>query len=136
MKTLSSLIIVIAFLLSCNSKEPETIKDTKISLHSDTINVVKLTDTLVIYESTCRGCAYENSTAFEVKDSLNIVKLLSIVTTDNNSSNMNGGSISKDLVLVPLKTGTTTIKLFKFYGQKATAQDSTKFTPYTIQVQN
>ena len=136
MKKLFSFTAIITVLLSCNSKEPEAIKDTKISLHSDTINVVKLTDTLVIYESTCRGCAYENSTAFEVKDSLNIVKLLSIVTTDNNSSNMNGGSISKDLVLVPLKTGTTTIKLFKFYGQKATAQDSTKFTPYTIQVQN
>lgn len=121
-------------LFSCNSKEPEAIKDTKISLRSDTINVVKPSDTLVIYEGTCRGCAYENSTMFEIEDSLNIIKLSKIVTTDNNSSEMNGGNIGKQLILVPQKTGTTTIKLFKYY--KPEEKDSTHFRTYTIQVQN
>jgi hypothetical protein len=138
MKKLFPIIAVVIFLFSCsnNNKEKVAVKDNKVSLHTDTVNTVKLSDTLVIYESTCRGCAYENSTDFEIKDSLGIVKLLSIVTTDNNTPDMNGGSISKTLVLVPVKTGTTTIKLFKYYGQKTTAADSARFTPYTIQVQN
>jgi hypothetical protein len=136
MKKVFPIIIVVILLFSCSNNNKETVTDNKVSLHTDTVNTVKLTDTLVIYESTCRGCAYENSTDFEIKDSLGIVKLLSIVTTDNNTPDMNGGSISKDLVLVPVKTGTTTIKLFKYYRQKTTAADSANFTPYTIQVQN
>ncbi|MBK8311990.1 MAG: hypothetical protein IPL04_14870 [Chitinophagaceae bacterium] len=56
-----------------------------------------MTDTLVIYESTCRGCAFEGSTNFEISDSLGIIKLYDIITEDNNPSDMDGGSISKTL---------------------------------------
>lgn len=122
-------------LFSCSNKEAE-VKDNKISLHSDTLNVVKLTDTLVIYESTCRGCAYETSTDFGISDSMDIIKLHDIITTDNNSSEMSGGSISKDLILVPLKTGVTKIKLYKFWTMDKTAKDSAAFTTYNIEVKN
>jgi hypothetical protein len=49
---------------------------------------------------------------------------------------MNGGSISKDLILVPLITGTTTFKLYKFWEQQHSAEDSSRFTTYTVQVKN
>ena len=49
---------------------------------------------------------------------------------------MAGGSISKDLILVPLKTGTTAFKLYKFWEQVATAKDSARFTTYTVEVKN
>ena len=110
------------------------IPDNRISLNTDTINVVKLTDTLVIYESACRGCAYETSTNFGISDSMNLVKLADILTTDNSPADMDGGSISKDLILVPQKIGTTIIKLYKFWTQEKTAKDSARFTSYKIEV--
>ena len=105
-------------------------------LLTDTLNVVKLSDTLVIYESTCRGCAYEGSTHFDISDSLGLVKLLNVVTIDNSSPDMAGGSISKDLILIPLKTGAATIKLYKFWEEQTTAKDSARFTSYKIEVRN
>ena len=130
-------IIFIAFVsvafLSCNNN-PKNIVDNKISLQPDTINTVKLTDTLVIYESTCRGCAYEESTYFGISDSMNIIKLANIISADNNPANMDGGSISKKLILIPEKTGTTIIKLYKFWGPAKTAEDSARFTSYKIEV--
>ena len=55
-------------------------------------------------------------------------------TTDNNPSGMDGGNISKDLILVPVKTGTTIFKLYKFWKQEKTAADSAGFTSYKIEV--
>lgn len=135
MKRIYLIVGLATALFSCSNKEAE-VKDNKIPLHSDTLNVVKLTDTLVIYESTCRGCAYESSTNFDISDSMNIIELARIVTTDNNSSDMSGGSISKDLILVPVKTGVTKIKLFKFWTMDKTAKDSATFTTYDIEVKN
>ena len=132
----------IAF-ISCNNSAKDVVEkgvvtndvvDNKISLRTDTINTIKLTDTLVIYESTCRGCAYEASTNFDISDSMEIIKLADIITTDNSSPDMAGGSISKDLILVPQKTGTTIIKLYKFWNQEKTAKDSANFTSYKIEV--
>ena len=139
MKKLFPLTVSIILFAACNSStavKTTDADDNKVTLHSDTMNVVKLTDTLVIYESTCRGCKYEGSTEFEVRDSLEIIKLLNVRTIDNNSPDMAGGSVSKHVILVPQKSGTTTIKLFKFYGEDTRAKDSLHFTPYTIQVQN
>ncbi len=119
---------------SCNNNAKDIIADNRIALRADTINIVKLTDTLVIYESTCRGCAYERSTNFSVEDSMNIIKLVDIITTDNSPADMDGGSISKDLILVPQKTGTTIIKLYKFWKLEKTAEDSARFTSYKIEV--
>ncbi len=135
---LTVLIGIITLFLSCNNndKNAALLKDTRISLRSDTVNVVRLTDTLVIYESTCRGCAYEGSTHFAVTDSMNIIQLDKVITTDNSSPDMAGGSISKDLVLVPVKTGTTTIRLYKFWSQQTSAKDSLNFKLYTIKVLN
>jgi len=102
----------------------------------DIINVVNLTDTLVIYESTCRGCQYEGSTRFEINDSLGLIKLQDVITTNNNSGDMAGGSIGKELLLVPLKTGTTRLKLYKFWSDKTAREDSAKFKLFTIEVRN
>ena len=138
MKNLILVIVSALFILSCtnNKKEKEIENDNRIALHTDTLNVVKLTDTLVIYESTCRGCAFEGSTNFEISDSLGIIKLYDIITEDNNPSDMDGGSISKTLVLVPTKIGTTTFKLYKFWKHERTAEDSARFSTYPIEVKN
>ena len=139
MKKVLALVVVVSFFFNCinkKNKEAEQ-KDTKVSLRSDTLNVVKLGDTLVIYESTCRGCAYESSTAFAIKDSFDIVKLLRVETTDNNSPDMAGGSVSKNLILVPAKSGMTTLKMYKFWkGVPSIMNDSLPFTPYQIEVRN
>jgi hypothetical protein len=118
---------------SCTNNTKEVI-DNKISLRTDTINVIKLTDTLVIYASTCRGCEYERSTNFAISDSMNIIKLTDVVTTDNSPADMDGGSISKDLILVPIKPGITTFKLYKFWTIEKTAKDSARFDSYKIEV--
>jgi hypothetical protein len=119
---------------SCNNSTKDIVADNRIALRTDTINTVKLTDTLIIFESTCRGCAYERSTDFSISDSMNIIKLADIITTDNSPADMDGGSISKDLILVPVKTGTTNLKLYKFWSQEKTAKDSANFTSYKIEV--
>ena len=122
--------------ISCNNNPKDVVDDNKISLKTDTVNIVKLTDTLIIYESTCRGCAYERSTNFAISDSMNIIKLEDVVTTDNSPADMDGGSISKDLILVPVKTGTTNIKVYKFWEQEKTAKDSARSVIYNIVVKN
>jgi hypothetical protein len=132
------LFYLVLFFLSCNNAEEKTdgIKDTKISLWPDSLNVVHLKDTLVIYESTCRGCAYESSTHFSVSDSMNIIKMEKVISIDNNSTDMAGGSTGKQIVLLPLKTGTTSFKLYKFWKEKPAPKDSLQFKLYTIEVQN
>jgi uncharacterized lipoprotein NlpE involved in copper resistance len=136
MKKLFTLIFITVAVLGCNNSadKPAKLADNRIVLRTDTINTVKLTDTMVIYQSTCRGCAYENSTSFAIEDSMNIIKLVDIVTTDNSPADMNGGSISKDLVLVPVKPGLTNIRLYKFWSEKRTAEDSARFDLYKIEV--
>ncbi len=139
MKKIYLLPFILFFLLSCTNAKKEIVesKETKVMLRADTINVVKLTDTLVIYESTCRGCAYESSTAFAVKDSLELVKLLTVETVDNSSPDMAGGSISKNLILVPVKAGSTIVKMYKFWkGVPSSINDSLPFTSYKIEIRN
>ena len=138
MKNIVLLLIASTFLYSCKDKEKKAAKkDNRIYLHSDTLNVVKLSDTLVIAESTCRGCAVEGSTAFAIKDSLQIVKLDGVETYDNNPEGMTGGNVSKLLVIVPVKTGITNIKMYKFWkGVPSQMNDSLPFTVYKIEVQN
>jgi hypothetical protein len=133
MKTFFFSALVSMAVISCTNNSKDIV-DKRISLRTDTINVVKLTDTLVIYQSTCRGCEFERSTNFAVSDSLNMIKLFDVITTDNNPDNMDGGNISKDLILVPVKAGITNMKLFKFWKHDRTAEDSAKFTLYKIEV--
>ncbi len=141
MKKTLIIIVAIGTLISCNNskkEKQETTKDKRIMLRTDTLNLVKMTDTMVIYESTCRGCAYESSTAFAIKDSADVVKLETIETADNNSEGMTGGNISKHLIIVPIKIGTTTMKMYKFWkGVPSTMSDSIAPTDtYKIEVQN
>ena len=130
------LLVVVVALISCNKKKQSASKDKKVVLYRDSTNVVKVSDTLVIGESTCRGCAYEESTHFGISDSMGIIKLENVLTRDNNSAQVEGGSVSKTLILVPQKTGKTIIKLYKFWDEGETAEDSLNFTQYTIDVQN
>lgn len=134
MKQLSIAVLGLV-IFSCNNKAIETGADKRILLIKDSINIVKLSDTLVIYESTCRGCAYEASTTFAVTDSMNIIKLTGVVTADNNSPDMAGGSVSKELLLVPLKKGSTVFKVYKFWSQQTKAKDSANFATYKIAIQ-
>ena len=137
MRKLFALLFITSLVFSCTNNTSDGTKeiaDNRIALRTDTINIVKLTDTLVIHEGTCRGCAYEASTNFAINDSMNIIKLADVVTTDNSPPDMDGGSISKDLILVPEKPGTTMIKLYKFWTMEKTAADSARFTSYKIEV--
>ena len=134
MNKLFFIVLVSTVVTSCNNSTKDVVADNRIALRTDTINTVKLTDTLVIFESTCRGCAYERSTNFAISDSMNIIKLADIVTTDNSPADMDGGSISKDLILVPVKPGITIFKLYKFWAQEKTAKDSAGFASYKIEV--
>ena len=136
MKTVFTLIVSFALIAGCNNDKKEIARDPKIMLRADTLNSIKLTDTLIIYEHVCRACAYEESTHFDIADTSGIIKLEKIVTTNNNPPDVDGGSISKDLILVPVKTGTTTIKVYKFIDEHPSAEDSAKFTPYNIEVHN
>ncbi len=139
-------LFVIAFTLfvfiACTNskKEKPAGKDKRIALRSDTINVVTMADTMIIYESTCRGCAYEQSTDFDVLDSLGIVELYKVITTDNNPGNVDGGSISKDLIIVPVKPGATTIKVIKTWSHDEDSTVNSSIPPgvnfYTIDVRN
>jgi len=128
------IMLVSIALVSCNNNSTKVVEDNRIALYTDTLNVVKLTDTLVIFQATCRGCEYERSTNFAISDSMNIVKLEDVITTDNSPDDMDGGSVSKDLILVPLKPGITIMKLYKFWTMEKTAKDSVRFTTYKIEV--
>lgn len=132
MKKIMLLCVISALLICCNSNPA----DKRIVLQSDTLNVVKLTDTLMILESTCRGCEYEESTNFGISDSMNIIQLQKVITKDKSPANMDGGSISKTLVLFSTKTGKTSFKLYKFWESQPTAKDSALFTRYNIEVTN
>jgi hypothetical protein len=126
--------IIIFTLFSC--KEKAVKKDTRFALRSDTLNTVKLSDTLVIFEGTCRGCEYENSTNFDIEDTTKNIQLLTIITIDNNPPDMAGGSVGKEIELVPTKTGKVNLKLYKFWTEEKTAEDSGKAITYQIEVIN
>jgi hypothetical protein len=128
-------VIIVILLYGCHPAAKETLaNDNRISLRTDTVNVAKITDTLVAYSSTCRGCAFEMSTRFSVEDSLGVVKLYDVITKDKNPAGMNGGNVDKEIVIVPLKTGMTTIRLFRFYKEPETAKDSADYSTYTIDI--
>lgn len=101
-------------------------------LRQDTVNVVKLSDTLIIFEGTCRGCQYEHD--FFIKDTADIISLVSIDTKDYNSPDVDGGSMDKNIILKPLKTGKTTFKLYKFFGPERSAEDSARAINYPVEV--
>jgi hypothetical protein len=133
MKKQFFLLFITSVIFSCTN-HPKEIADNRIVLKTDTINTVKLTDTMVIYQSICRGCEFEKSANFAISDSLNMLKLVDVITTDNNPAGMDGGNISKDLILVPVKAGVTSMKLYMFLTESRTAEDSTRFDIYKIEV--
>jgi hypothetical protein len=135
-------ILVPGLMMACQSgkkekalpEQPQPVY-TRVELRTDTLNLVKTTDTMVIYESVCRGCEYEHSASFSVVDSLGLVELYTIETADNNPPDVDGGSLQKYILLVPRKTGTTRLKLYSFLEQPPTAEDSSRFKEYMITVQ-
>lgn len=133
MKYLLLLVCSGMILMSCADKKEQP-ADNRITLMMDTINLLKLGDTAVIHESTCRGCEFEASTNFSIYDSVGIIKIVDVITTDNNPDNVEGGNIRKDIVLVPVKTGNTAIRLYKFWTEERTAKDSATFATYKIEI--
>lgn len=105
-------------------------------LRSDTMNLVTMADTMIIFEGACRGCEYEGTISFSVVDSMEIVELSRVETYDDNPSDMAGGSVNKNLILVPKKTGNTIIKVCKFLTQPISKEDSSDCTNYSIEVRN
>lgn len=134
MKFFLFILLVSASIGTCKPKDSRFEKryQNMKELLQDTVNVVKLSDSLIIFEGTCRGCRYEHD--FFIKDTAAIIDLVSIETRDYNPSDMDGGSMDKNIILKPLKTGKTTFKLYKFFGPERTAEDSTSATIYSVEV--
>jgi len=135
-KFLTILLVILA--IGCNNNKQETPakRSDLIIMTPQGMNQARMNDTLVIYEMVCRGCEYEESTHFEIKDSLNLVKIVKIETIDNNSPDMDGGSIDKHIFLAPVKPGETKLKLFKFNTETPSTEDSLVFTYYKIKIIN
>ena len=133
-----AILSVSIFLFGCEHLKKHLFgsSDNKITLKADSLNVVTMKNKMVIHEGVCRGCAYEQSTHFEIADTAGIVALDHVVTTDNNPKDMDGGNVSKDLVLVPKKTGTATIRMYKFSKEIPDAKDSLNFSDFKIEVKN
>ena len=134
----SSLIVITSCTNNSNNKGKNEKPDTRISLQADSIiNTVKLTDTLVIFDGTCRGCAVENSTNYTISDTGNIVKLATIKTIDNSPPDMDGGSVDKEIEIAPIKTGKTVMKFYKYYqGEDNTKNDTVFVRNYVIEITN
>ena len=126
----------VVLLIGCNNIEKKDVisKDNRIVLRTDSINIVQLSDTMVIYESICRGCEYEGSVRFEINDSLGVVSLLNVITVDENPDSMAGGNVGKELVLVPVKAGITNMRMYKLLSYKTAKEDSARVRTYTIEV--
>jgi hypothetical protein len=140
-KKLILLLFLSTLIVSCfnNSAKKATKTEAKIVyLKTDTVNVVKITDTLVIVENTCRACPFEQSTDFVIKDSLNIIKLINIKTIDNTPKDMAGGSLNNDLIMMPIDKGYTVLKMYKFLeGKPDTITQSLPYTNiYKIEIKN
>ena len=136
MKHFLSIPVLFISLSACthSDKKETKEKDNRITLRTDSINTVRLSDTMVIYESVCRGCAYEGSARFNISDSLGIVKLLDVITHDESSPDMQGGSVGKELELVALKPGVTSVRVYKLLSEQTAKEDSARFTIYAIEV--
>ncbi|HMU08683.1 MAG TPA: hypothetical protein PKC54_01645 [Ferruginibacter sp.] len=138
MKSLLGLFILLAGFTACNNnkEEPAKEKDNRIVLRTDSVNIITLSDTMLIYESICRSCKYEGSVRFEIADSAAVVKLHAVNTHDNNHRDVEGGNVGKELVLVPVKAGSTKMKLYKFLSPETAKEDSARSQTYTIEVKN
>ncbi len=138
MRSFWCMLVLLIAVYSCNDGRYGKTKgkDNRQVLHTDSINIVRLSDKLLIDESICRGCEYENSVRFSIRDSLEIVKLEKVITIDNSPPDMDGGYVSKEVMITPLNPGITTIRLYKILSSKTAKEDSARFKTYTIQVKN
>lgn len=138
MRSFWCMLVLLIAVYSCNDGRYSKTKgkDNPQVLHTDRINIVRLSDKLLIDESICRGCEYENSVRFSIRDSLEIVKLEEVITIDDSPPDMDGGYVSKEVMITPLKPGITTIRLYKILSSKTAKEDSARFKTYTIEVKN
>jgi hypothetical protein len=133
---MNKLILLCFVIVTVRCTNNAVINDNRIMLLADSVNSVTLKDTMVIYESVCRGCAFEQSTKFSIEDTAGVVEIAHIETHDNSSPDEDGGSIGKTIVIVPKKSGHTIFKMYKFWDEPITAKDSSNFTLYNIEVKN
>lgn len=126
----------ILLVAGCNTGKTKTpaLSSDLIIMSPLSVNTGGMDDTLVIYESVCRGCEYEESTQFVLADSMNLVRVVKTETQDHNDPDTDGGSIDKHIFLVPVKPGKTKLKLFKFNTDSRTADDSLAFTYYELEI--
>ncbi len=108
------LLFALLLLSACNFNSKKSTLDNYKFLNTDSVNYVQLKDTMILYQYVCRGCAYEQSTSFGIKDTAGIVQLISVSSGSNvGSSNEVGGSVGKELQLVAFKKGSTIVDLYK-----------------------
>ena len=105
--------VSIVMLFSCNQQLNKEIKKEYYTVNVDTLNTINIGDTFKINQFVCRACAYELSTKFGIKDTANLVQLISIDDSDHGDPNTDGGSMQRILILKAVKKGTTTFCVFK-----------------------
>lgn len=128
----------ILFFAGCYTKSPENEKQEKnsmLELIPGKLNEATMADTLFVSASSCRGCAPEYTPQYELTDSMSVVSLHSVEVVDNNPPDMDGGSLENRIVMLPLKTGSTIIKLYSFMTGDSARQDSSQYTAYQIRIQ-
>jgi hypothetical protein len=140
MRNYSLFIIIFACytLLSC--KNQETIKHDKvngITLQSDSLNIVKLTDSLVIYETLCGGCNDDTMRAsFDIQDSEGLLKAQEERTVSDRRPGKEDNPVLKTFILVPLNTGSTKLSVSKYWHQPGATEDSESHKEYLIEIRN
>src|SRR5574337_1182165 len=96
-KYLMTVLILMTFGCNNTSQKTTTKSSDLIIMSPQGKNLAQMNDSLVIYETVCRGCEYEKSTHFEISDSMNLVKIVKIETLDHNSPGTEGGFMDKHI---------------------------------------
>jgi hypothetical protein len=100
-------------LFSCKEQLKQTTPKGHYNIQVDSLTLVNIGDTFTINQFVCRACAFEQTTKFGVKDTANLVQLISIDESDHGDPNTDGGSMQRILILKAVKKGTTTFNVFK-----------------------
>ena len=134
-KTWLFTICAISLAVSCkNQSATEKKTGKRVVLRRFFVNTAGMYDTLVISQTTCRGCGYEQLTDMKVEDNLGLIKAETIESYDWRRSNGNGIEVRRDLLLLPVKTGdSTTLMFYRYYDDSHIARDT---MAYLVTIQN
>ncbi len=136
MKRLFLFPLLAIMLIACESDIEKRYKN-MVSLRQDTLNVVHLNDSLVVYSGICRGCEYQFTVEFSAHDTAGIISFVELQTIDDNPPDMAGGSLYKNLIFAPQQEGNTLLNVYRFLNPRdsiLTMEDSAMVQTYSIKI--